>query len=265
MLKLNQLSGFGAGVRGVDKDAAAYIARCTNMTAACQRDIDLLVKRLKGYGIWSALDVLCVAGAADTTAHAEANALLNIRQNAYNANTSGSPSFAQNAGWTMASGTHIDTNLINDGVALYSEDDNWMGCYARSWPSAGKCLMGHEQLSAINQLIYQDSTHLKAISEGAANSVISNALGLSQVDRQTNSYSYFRTPDKAQADITAAATLPAAYSVYVGANNKLGTRELVANGAQFAAWFIGKSVSVTAAVNMQTAIQAYFTSRGTAV
>lgn len=66
MLKVNHLSGFGAG--GIDPNAQAFIVAAGITDSTQKRAIDRLVKNLKGYGIWTkCLAIYPFVGGTSTT------------------------------------------------------------------------------------------------------------------------------------------------------------------------------------------------------
>jgi hypothetical protein len=86
-----------------DADTTAFIARTTGLNPATKVALDAFIKGLKNDGIWNNVDFINLLLPSDTLAHAEANTLLNIRQNVFNSVKVGvSYTFSQTTGFDFA-------------------------------------------------------------------------------------------------------------------------------------------------------------------
>ena len=130
--------GAAASAVGVDADVQAHFDRASTTDEALKTDLDNLIVGLKDDGIWTKLDVLCVAH------DNQSDSLLNLRGtgNGPDSTLTGTPTFTTNYGFTVSSAAYVDTNQAeNAGTTYLQYDANYM-CYVQSTEAAGNAFYG---------------------------------------------------------------------------------------------------------------------------
>lgn len=250
-----------------DPIALDYIARTTGMTDECKTDIQFLIAELRQKNVLEHLDVLCIAGDADTTAHAEANALLNIIKDNHNAVIgAGTPTYTEDEGWDFNGTTeYIDSNFVAvSGVTKYDLNDCMFGAYARD--AAVNVVMGMTDLISASSLLKISVAGLEVRANMQATvdvgkAYVSTIGAIAGTRASTGGHAVFTEAGSAFNSRSTTA-LNDTENVYIGCQNRTGSPGSFYTGA-IGAWAIG-----SAPVRPQffiTALANYFTRRGTAV
>lgn len=270
------------GNAGVDPDVRTYTERCANITDDCFGDINALVIDLKSKGIWSSLDVLCVAGDATTGAtDAEANSLLNIVQPLYDASTNNAPAFAVDQGWTMvaASQRYIKSGFSPVvGVTNLQEKNRMAAVYVRTIhnnTTTSARYVGHRDggtgffnLSSFigfpGGLMYLHSS-INTTGDNSMQTAEPGFMACHLVESGANvaTVIYDDSMNNNQSSFVSSSPF-VTNEIYIGANNNNGTADGFATVAQIAGWAIG-SYDLWSMADFRAAMYNYFNARGTAV
>jgi hypothetical protein len=224
--------------------------------------INTLIAGLKTDGLWSILDVLCIAGLNSS------DSLINWKTpGTFNSSAVNSPAFVADRGFTAASSgsKYINTNYNPTSAAgNYTQNSASMGFYSRNNVSEGSYDMGGaSNVSGFASIFSRNgSTAFWRINDSNEESLSnSDSSGLILATRTSSTTRILYRNSSALGSRTQTSGTMPNLNFFVGTLNFSGTPSSISS-RQYAMWFMSGGLSGTNVSNFYNRIQTYMTAIG---
>jgi hypothetical protein len=224
--------------------------------------INTLIAGLKTDGLWSILDVLCIAGLNSS------DSLINWKTpGTFNSSVVNSPNFVADRGFTSDTSTsrYINTNYNPTSAAgNYTQNSASIGFYSRTNMADTTVDIGAGTGSNRASILSRRSDNAcfwRINDSNEVNTSNSSSQGLILISRTSSSSRIlYRDGSQLGTNSTTSAGIPSD-TFYVGANNFAGSPQSIAS-RQYAMWFMSGGLSGTNVSNFYNRIQTYMTAIG---